>query len=128
MSVDKNIEDCLKDLNSPRNFLVERFAYEIPSDLPMKICDVTLVETDRGGCVTEVIVEASNLKFRDYASGEMFRIKINTTFDPKSFFRRLHELLLHKGSIFMTLKASNELDNSCYSNTLPIYSFSHSHE
>lgn len=122
MSDVQRVQQLLDDLNSSRNYIVERFVHEIPYEHPMKIIDADLKKSCCNEDTIKLVIDAKDIKFNDYAEGDLFILTIQTSYDEKIIFNRLIRLLITEGETFITLKTRKQRG---FSDSIPIWNFTH---
>lgn len=56
------IRNLLSDLNSKRNYIVQRYVSEIPENVPMRIVDADLKMHESGDCTTMLVIDGRKNK------------------------------------------------------------------
>lgn len=115
------IDRLLVELNDPRNYIVSRFVYDIPSETPMRIVDLFWRTSEFGERIITLLIDGEGVNFRDYSNGEMFHLAIRTSYDDAGFYKRLGKVLAFEGETFITLETTKYRGNN---NPIPVWKFS----
>lgn len=122
MSVPQSVEESLAALNSPSNYLVQRYVGDITMNQPMRVLRSILKIGPFGDKTILLLIEGKEVRFQDYSEGENFLLQIKPSVDDMQFHLSLCRLLQEGGQTFVTLK--NTMIRS-YPHDAAVWEFTH---